>query len=66
MIQDKERSNVEHVKTAAQQIVDEVLNQLKRSDFFSTSLTVTVQNGIVRTAKIGTETCTNFVAQPRG
>lgn len=65
MAPDKQQSNVENVKQAANQIVEEVLGQLKRSDFFSTSLTVTVQNGVVRTAKIGTETCTNFVTQSR-
>jgi len=61
MPEDKERSNAESVKEAAKQITEEVLNQLKRSDFFSASLIITVQNGVVRTAKIGTEVCTNFV-----
>jgi len=62
---EKQQSNVEHVKQAAQSIINEVTDQLKRNEFFSTSLTITVQNGIVRTAKIGTETCTNFVTQSR-
>lgn len=62
---ERQQSNAENVKQAAATIVSEVLDQLKRNDFFSTSLTITVQNGIVRTAKIGTETCTNFVTQSR-
>jgi predicted nucleic acid-binding protein len=62
---DKQRSNAENVKSAAQQVIEEVLSQLKRSDFFSTSLVITVQNGIVRTAKVGTEVCTNFVQPSR-
>jgi hypothetical protein len=64
MITDKQQSNVESVKQAANELISEVLDQLKRNDFFTTSMTITVQNGTVRTAKKGTETCTNFVTQP--
>lgn len=61
--QAQKQSNDRNIRAAAQRIVDELTKMLGNCDFFTTNLTVTVQGGIVRTAKVSSEECINFHAQ---
>ncbi len=59
---EQKQSNAQNVKVAAQRIADEVMEMLKTCDFFTSTLTITAQGGVVRTAKVSSEECINFHA----
>jgi len=63
MKENQTEKNSENLTRALEKARLRFADELNRSEFFTGTLTVSVQNGIIRTSKIGIEECDNFVVK---
>lgn len=52
--------NLKSLKHAIAKLEQRILDELQRTDFFTGTLTISVQNGTIRTGKVGIEECEHF------
>lgn len=60
---EKNSQNSQTIKKILREMEQRLQMELERSSFFSSNLTVTVQNGLIKTRKISIEDCEHFQAQ---
>lgn len=64
MSADQQRAfNASNLKLALRKMEQRIASEMERSGFFTGTLNISVQNGVIRTSKIGIEECEHFHAK---